>query len=163
MEEIDPQRFVLPGLLALLFIGAFLILVTSGGSDEPPGPVTPLVRTTTTTTVPPATTETTTSTPDLEQPAETVPDPGTVPNAVAPAPPVSPPATSPVSPPPDTTTATTTTESPGAATSYVKVQDGDTMDSISKATGVSKARLIELNPSVDPDNLPAGRLIKTTP
>jgi LysM repeat protein len=35
MEEIDPQRYVLPALLAVLFMGAFLILVTSGGSDEP--------------------------------------------------------------------------------------------------------------------------------
>src|SRR4051795_7583756 len=39
MEEIDPQRFVLPALLAVLFVGAFLILVTSGGSDEPAGAV----------------------------------------------------------------------------------------------------------------------------
>ena len=47
MEEIDPQRFVLPALLAVLFLGAFLILVTSGGSDEPAGTVDRPVRSST--------------------------------------------------------------------------------------------------------------------
>ena len=46
MEEIDPQRYVLPALLAVLFFGAFLILVTSGGSDEPAGAVATPARTT---------------------------------------------------------------------------------------------------------------------
>jgi LysM repeat protein len=50
MEEIDPQRYVLPALLAVLFLGAFLILVTSGGSDdEPAGAVDRPARSTTTT------------------------------------------------------------------------------------------------------------------
>jgi LysM repeat protein len=49
MEEIDPQRYVLPALLAVLFLGAFLILVTSGGSDEPAGAVDQPARSTTTT------------------------------------------------------------------------------------------------------------------
>ena len=49
MEDIDPQRYVLPALLAVLFLGAFLILVTSGGSDEPAGAVDQPARSTTTT------------------------------------------------------------------------------------------------------------------
>jgi LysM repeat protein len=48
MEEIDPQRYVLPALLAVLFVGAFLILVTSGGSDEPAGAVDRPARSSTT-------------------------------------------------------------------------------------------------------------------
>jgi LysM repeat protein len=54
MEEIDPQRYVLPALLAVLFVGAFLILVTSGGSDEPAGTVDRPARSTSTTKKPPA-------------------------------------------------------------------------------------------------------------
>lgn len=50
MEEIDPQRYVLPALLAVLFLGAFLILVTSGGEDEPAGAVQPSARSTSTST-----------------------------------------------------------------------------------------------------------------
>ena len=49
MEEIDPQRYVLPALLAVLFLGAFLILVTSGGSDEPSSAADSPARSTTTT------------------------------------------------------------------------------------------------------------------
>ena len=56
MEEIDPQRYVLPALLAVLFLGAFLILVTSGGSDEPAGAVDRPARSTTTTKKKPAAT-----------------------------------------------------------------------------------------------------------
>ncbi len=56
MEEIDPQRYVLPALLAVLFLGAFMILVTSGGSDEPDGAVDRPARSTSTTKRPPATT-----------------------------------------------------------------------------------------------------------
>lgn len=48
MEEIDPQRYVLPALLAVLFLGAFLILVTSGGNNEPAGAVAPPARSTST-------------------------------------------------------------------------------------------------------------------
>ena len=56
MEEIDPQRYVLPALLAVLFLGAFLILVTSGGSDEPAGAVDRPARSTSTTKKTPAAT-----------------------------------------------------------------------------------------------------------
>jgi len=56
MEEIDPQRYVLPALLAVLFLGAFLILVTSGGSDEPAGAVQRPASSTTTKKKKPATT-----------------------------------------------------------------------------------------------------------
>ncbi len=49
MEENDPQRYVLPALLAVLFLGAFVILVTSGGSDESAGAVDRPARSTTTT------------------------------------------------------------------------------------------------------------------
>jgi LysM repeat protein len=54
MEEIDPQRFVLPALLALLFLGAFLILVTSGGSEDATGAAEPAARSTATTPTKPA-------------------------------------------------------------------------------------------------------------
>jgi len=51
MEELDLERLVLPALLALLILGAFLILVTNGGGEEslrPPQPATatPVVRST---------------------------------------------------------------------------------------------------------------------
>ena len=49
MEEFDATRFVLPALLALLVLGAFTIIVTSGGSDEPAGAVDRPARSTTTT------------------------------------------------------------------------------------------------------------------
>jgi len=49
MEEFDAQRFVLPALLTLSILGAFLIIVTNGGGDEPAGAVDRLARTTTTT------------------------------------------------------------------------------------------------------------------
>jgi LysM repeat protein len=41
MEEVDLERLVLPALLALLLLGAFVIVATSGGG-EPATPVTPL-------------------------------------------------------------------------------------------------------------------------
>ena len=50
MEEIDVQRYVLPALLALLILGAFMIIVTNGGSDEPAGAVDRPARSTPTTT-----------------------------------------------------------------------------------------------------------------
>ncbi|CAN5166767.1 hypothetical protein BH20ACT16_BH20ACT16_04300 [soil metagenome] len=34
MQDVDIERLVLPALLALLILGAFLILVTSGGGDD---------------------------------------------------------------------------------------------------------------------------------
>jgi len=49
MEEFDAQRFVLPALLTLSILGAFLIIVTNGGGDEPAGAVDRPARTTTTT------------------------------------------------------------------------------------------------------------------
>lgn len=55
MEEVDLERLVLPALLALLVLGAFLILVTNGGGEQPATPGVPAatsspVRETTTTT-----------------------------------------------------------------------------------------------------------------
>jgi LysM repeat protein len=41
MEEVDLERLVLPALLALLLLGAFVIVATSGGG-ETATPVTPL-------------------------------------------------------------------------------------------------------------------------
>ncbi|HEV2059362.1 MAG TPA: LysM domain-containing protein [Solirubrobacteraceae bacterium] len=57
MEEIDLQYYVLPALLALLIVGTFLVIVTSGGGDAPAGAVDRPARTSTT-----ATTSTSTST-----------------------------------------------------------------------------------------------------
>jgi len=34
MEEIDLQHYVLPALVTLLFLGTFLVIVTSGGGEE---------------------------------------------------------------------------------------------------------------------------------
>ena len=47
MEELDPGRYVLPALLTLLILGAFLIIVTNGGGD-PPGAVDRPARSSTT-------------------------------------------------------------------------------------------------------------------
>ncbi len=42
MTEVDLERLVLPALLALLLLGAFAILVSSGGGDaEPVSPAAP--------------------------------------------------------------------------------------------------------------------------
>jgi LysM repeat protein len=41
MEEVDLERLVLPALLALLFLGAFLILVTNGGGEQQANPGVP--------------------------------------------------------------------------------------------------------------------------
>lgn len=64
MEELDLERLVLPALLALLILGAFLILVTSGGSGNDslrpaePATATPASRTTPARPARPATTPT---------------------------------------------------------------------------------------------------------
>jgi len=50
MEEMDAQRWVLPALLTLLILGAFMIVVTNGSSDEPAGAVDRPARATTTST-----------------------------------------------------------------------------------------------------------------
>jgi len=50
MEEIDAQRWVLPGLLTLLILGAFLIIVTNGGGEDTVQAVDRPVRTNTSTT-----------------------------------------------------------------------------------------------------------------
>lgn len=38
MEEVDLERLVLPALLALLVLGAFLIVVTNGGGEQTANP-----------------------------------------------------------------------------------------------------------------------------
>jgi LysM repeat protein len=38
MEEVDLERLVLPALLALLVLGAFLIVVTNGGGEQTTNP-----------------------------------------------------------------------------------------------------------------------------
>ena len=68
MEEIDAQRFVLPGLLTLLFLGAFLIIVTNGGGDDSAGAVDRPAQTRTSTTKATTATKTPAST---TQPAST--------------------------------------------------------------------------------------------
>ncbi len=39
MEEVDLERLVLPALLALLVVGALMILVTSGGAEQSLAPL----------------------------------------------------------------------------------------------------------------------------
>ena len=89
MEEIDPQRYVLPALLAVLFMGAFLILVTSGGSDEPAGTVDRPARSSTTpkkqpktAATPPAATRTASPTPNAGKRFIKV-QPGDTPTSIA--------------------------------------------------------------------------------
>ena len=48
MEEMDAQRWVLPALLTLLILGAFMIVVTNGSGDESAGAVDRPARETTT-------------------------------------------------------------------------------------------------------------------
>ncbi|MDP2713042.1 MAG: LysM domain-containing protein [Solirubrobacteraceae bacterium] len=119
MEEIDPQRYVLPGLLALLLLGAFVILVTNGSGDEPVGAVDSSPR----------------STPAQSSTA--------------------------------TTTAPTTTgassAAPPASSRFTTVQAGDTPASIAARTGISVDRLLELNPSADPDSWRTGQTLKLAP
>jgi LysM repeat protein len=67
-----------------------------------------------------------------------------------------------------TTTATTTTRSrttttqavPASSGRFVKVQPGDTPTSIADRSGISTERLLELNPSVDPEALKPGQNLK---
>jgi len=113
MEEIDPGRYVLPALLTLLILGAFLIIVTNGGGD-PPGAV--------------------------DRPARS-----------------------------STTPKSRTSTAPAAAVAvtpgkrFVKVQPGDTPTSIADRAGISANRLLELNPSVEPDALKPGQTLKLAP
>ena len=118
MEEIDPQRYVLPALLAVLFLGAFLILVTSGGSDEPAGAVDRPARSTTTT----------------KQPAAGKP-----------------------------AASRTASPTPNAGKRFVKVRAGDTPTSIAESAGITAERLLEINPSVEPDSLKPGQTLKLSP
>ncbi len=115
MEEIDPQRFVLPGLLTLLILGAFFIIVTNGGGEDPVEAVERPVRTSTSTTA-----SRTGST------------------ATAPA-------------------------VPAASGRFVKVQPGDTPTSIADRSGISTEKLLDLNPSIDPDSLKPGQNLKLVP
>ena len=115
MEGIDPGRYVLPALLTLLILGAFLIIVTNGGGD-PPGAV------------------------DRPARSSTTPKSRT---STAPAP------------------AAAVAVTPGKR--FVKVQPGDTPTSIADRAGISANRLLELNPSVEPDALKPGQTLKLAP
>jgi LysM repeat protein len=121
MEEIDPGRYVLPVLLALLMLGTFLIIVTNGGGDDGTGTVDRPIRSSSRTTT--ATTAKTTSIPAIP------PAPGAV--------------------------------AKGAR--FVEVQPGDTPTSIADRAGISAERLLELNPSVEPDALKPGQTLKLAP
>jgi hypothetical protein len=112
MEEIDPGRYVLPVLLALLMVGSFLILVTNGGGDGSAGAV--------------------------DRPARPSPP---VPSRTSPVPAVA--------------------AAPGQR--FTKVQAGDTPTSIAERAGISTQRLLELNPSVQPDALKPGQTLKLLP
>ena len=61
------------------------------------------------------------------------------------------------------TRTTSTTETTGNAPRTYTVKPGDTLGSISEATGISVQRLQELNPSVDPQNLTVGQVITLRP
>ena len=112
MDEIDAQRYVLPGLLTLLILGAFLIIVTNGGGEDSAGAIDRPVRSSTTT-------------------AKTRPS-----------------------------TTTTPAVAETASGRFVKVQPGDTPTSIADRSGISTQRLLDLNPSVDPDSLKPGQTLK---
>ena len=45
MEEVDLERLVLPALLALMVLGAFVILATSGGGDDRAAPAASVAQT----------------------------------------------------------------------------------------------------------------------
>jgi len=120
MEEFDAQRYVLPGLLALLFLGAFLIIVTNGGGGDSAGAVDRPAQTRTSTTKAKTATKTPAAT---SQPASTIAPSGR----------------------------------------FVKVQAGDTPTSIADRSGISTERLLELNPSIEPDSLKPGQNLKLVP
>jgi LysM repeat protein len=46
---------------------------------------------------------------------------------------------------------------------FVKVQAGDTPTSIADRSGITTKRLLELNPSVEPDALTPGQTLKLAP
>ena len=119
MEEIDAGRYVLPGLLALLILGAFFIIVTNGGGDSAGAIDRPAQTRTSTTKAKPATKQPAATT----QPASTIAPSGR----------------------------------------FVKVQAGDTPTSIADRSGISTERLLELNPSIEPDSLKPGQNLKLVP
>jgi LysM repeat protein len=121
MAEIDAQRWVLPGLLALLILGAFFIVVTNGGGDD--------------------------SSAALDRPAQSTRTSTTTTSAKANA---------------TATKTSTTPPAPVAASSgrFVEVQAGDTPTSIADRSGISVERLLDLNPSIDPDLLKPGQTLK---
>ncbi len=56
---------------------------------------------------------------------------------------------------------TTTTQTvPASSGRFVKVQPGDTPTSIADRSAISTERLLELNPSVDPEALKPGQTLK---
>lgn len=112
MEEIDAQRYVLPGLLTLLILGAFLIVVTNGGGEEPAQAIDGAPTRASTTT---------------------------------------------------TKSTTPTTPVPASSGRFVKVRPGDTPTSVADRSAISAERLLDLNPSVDPDSLRAGQNLKLVP
>ncbi len=101
MQEVDLQRLVLPALLALLILGAFTILATSGGSSEPASPLSPALT--------PSSSKATSTKPTIR---------------------------------------------------FVKVKQGDTPTSIAAKARIPVARLLELNPSIDPSQLRPGQTLK---
>jgi LysM repeat protein len=121
MEEIDPGRYVLPVLLALLMLGTFLIIVTNGGGEDSSATVDRPVR------------SSSPRTPTATTARSTTP---TIPPAPAP---------------------------PLAGARFTTVRPGDTPTSIAERSGISTERLLELNPSVEPDALKPGQTLKLAP
>ena len=115
MEEIDVQRYALPTLLTVLFLGTFLVIVTSGGSDDE----------------------------IVDRPARSATQTATT--AVK------------------RTTTTPKRAARAASGRFVKVRPGDTPSSIADRSGISTERLLELNPSVEPDALKPGQTLKLAP
>lgn len=78
MQGVDLQRYVLPSLLTLLVLGAFILVVTNGSGDGPTGAVAPPAPVTTSS---PATTTTkddkTTGTDDVTTATTTTSDEAT--------------------------------------------------------------------------------------
>ena len=114
MEEVDLERLVLPALLALLILGAFLILVTSGGGEESLARGRPCRRR-----------------------RRTAPD--------------------------DVPAGADGRPRRRRRGRFVKVRPGDTPTSIADRAGFDAERLLELNPSIDPDSLRLGQTLKLAP